>query len=164
MAKLETLQKIQERMRKQIMVEKLAGQSNGNSQPLYNAMAVVPEAKIWGLVQWMHEVILPKVLQHRGAESAEYKNYEGIRDALIWAMYICNASEQQQLKIGNDKMLIEFLQQRCALLDRELTRYTTAEQLLATDSVQLYQKSIVARAIDMLETKPKTPENIDPAA
>jgi hypothetical protein len=151
MAKLPSLQQIRESIRSKVMLDNLAKQSNGDEKPLFNAMAIVPENDMWLKIQWLHEFILPKVELQHGSDSKQYKNFVGVRDAVIWAMYILSAYERQALQIGNDKMLLEMYREKANSLERELLKYRTAEQMLSDDSMKDYREVVLKRAISMLE-------------
>jgi len=150
MAKLQTLEQIRENIRGKVFVDNLVKQSNGNKQKLFNAMAIVPETKIWNLVQWMHEVILPKIAVARGEDSVEFGNYTAIRDALIMAMYISGAYERQLLQHGHLQLENQLLRERVVIAERELQRFTTVEELAIKDGIQVYQDSLIQRALNML--------------
>lgn len=158
MAKLPSLQKIQDTIRGNIMAENMAKQSNGNKQPLHNAMAMVPESTMWRLITWLHEELLPKVLIHRGEGSIEYKNHVAIRDAVIWALYIGQQYEQLLAKVQRDRQLLGYYVEQNGKLEQELHRYIAIEQLITNDSVEMYRQSIVSKAIDILNQKTKQNE------
>lgn len=153
MAKLPNLQQIRDTVRGNIMAANLAKQSGGDPQALHNALAVVPETTMWRLMIWLHEIILPKIAQSKGVDSDEYKNHEGIRDAVIWALYISGAYEKLLFKNQKDLQLLGYYIERAAFLERELQKYTTAEQLITNESMDVYRQSIITRAIDILNQK-----------
>jgi len=156
--KIPNLQKIRETIQGQIIAESLAGQSNGNTQQLHNGMAVVPESTLWALVQWMQEVQLPKIEQHRGKDSIEYKNYTGIRDAVIWSLYIAGQYENLLAKNTRDRQLLGYYVEANARLEKELLKYTTIEELLTSDAIEVFKQSIVSRALDILNVKKQNDE------
>ncbi len=135
------------------MAENLGKQSNGESRPLYNGMDIVPVSEMWNLVIWMHEERLPKIAKAVGAESAEYKNYVCIRDALIWSLYIGSAYEQLLNRYGKQKQMLDYFKQQNASLEKDLLRYATADGLVSSESIDLYRQSIVSKALELLEQK-----------
>lgn len=150
MAKLQTLEKIRDKIRSEVMAKNLAEESNGDTKPLFNAMRIVPENRLLQLVQWVHEVILPKVLHSRGADSVEFQNYTELRDAVIWALYISDAYERQISKIAHLQLENGILRERVVLAEREAMKYTTVEQMVNAESVEMYRSAIVQRALSML--------------
>lgn len=158
MSKLQTLQAIRDTIRGNIKAEKLAKQSAGNTEPLHNAIAIVPESTMWALVQWLHEVILPKVALHRGEESEEYKNYTGVRDAVIWSLYIANRYENLLLQAQRDRQLLGYYIDKNSFLENQLQKYTTVEQLISDETAKDLRASIVSHAIEILNQKTKNDE------
>jgi hypothetical protein len=152
--KIGNLQSIRETIRQQ-MAESLVQQSNGDGKPLHNNLHVVPESTMWRLITWLHEIILPKVETHRGVESDEYKNYTGVRDAVIWSLYIVQQYEKVLMKRGKDRQLLRYYIEQNAKLESELLKYTTIEQLISNDAAQAYRQSIVSKAIDIMELNKK---------
>lgn len=151
--RLPTLNQIRENVRTKIMRDNLVKQSNGDDKPLFNAMAIVPEVDMWNLVQWLHEYILPQIEKNKGIDSKDYKNFTGVRDAVIWSMYIISAYERQALQIGNDKMLLETYRQKAGQLEQELLKYRTAEQIIADDTIRDYREAVLQRAMSLLNEK-----------
>lgn len=151
--KIPSLQSIQDTIRGNLLAENLVKQTNGNRQGLHNGIAIVPESTMWRLVQWIHEIILPKVLASRGADSDEYKNYVGTRDAVIWALYIAGQYEKLLVRNQRDRQLLGYYAEQNAKLEQELTKYATIEQFISNDSVDMYRQSIISKAIDLLNQK-----------
>lgn len=156
--KIPSLQAINETVR-QVMVDNLAAQSGGSSKQLYNALEMVNQSAMWQQVQWMHEIILPKVLQNRGVDSIEYKNYVGIRNSLIWSMLILQQYERVLMQIGQERQKLDYYIKQNAWFEQELTKYRTVEQLFGTEALQHIKDGIINRALDLLDSKPKTNNN-----
>ncbi len=152
MPPLPNLQKIRETIR-ETMAANLVKQSNGDTQPLHNTLAAVPESAMWSLVTWLHEEILPKVLLHRGADSIEYLNYVAVRDAVIWSLVIMQQYENVLMKRGRDRQLLKYYIEENAKLESELQKYTTIEQLISNDAIAAFRQSIVSKAVGILNTK-----------
>jgi hypothetical protein len=155
MSKLPTLEKIKEGIRYQTALQNVTAQSNGDSKALHNAMAVVPEGEMWRMVQWLHEIILPKVAEFRGVDSVEYKNYCTVRDSVIWSMYVMQMHERLLQGVGRNKQMLDFFRERAVFYENELLKYTTAEQLLQGEALQAYRVGIVANALSLLEENKK---------
>jgi hypothetical protein len=156
MAKIPNLQQIRDTIRGNIMSENIGKQSNGNTQQLHNATAIVPESTMWRLVTWLHEVHLPKVAHHRGINSEEYKNYVAIRDAVIWSLHISQQYEKVLMQRGRDRQLLGYYIEQNAKLEAELQKYTTIEQLISNDAIDMYRQSIVSKALDIITQTKKT--------
>lgn len=158
MSKLPNLQSIRDTIRGNIMAEKLAKQSAGDATPLHNGMAVVPESSMVSLIYWLHEVILPKIEQTRGVDSVEYINHVGVRDAVIWSLYIAGKYESLLLQVQRDRQLLGYYIDKNAFLENQLQKYTTVEQLISDETAKDLRAAIVSRAIDLLNQKPKSDE------
>jgi len=151
--KIPNLQQIRETIQGQIVAESLVNQSNGDTQQLHNGMAVVPESTMWRLLTWLQDELLPKIEQHRGKDSDEYKNHVGIRDAVIWSLYIAGQYENLLAKNTRDRQLLGYYVDANARLEKELLKYTTIEELLTSDAIEVFKQSIVSRALDILSNK-----------
>lgn len=151
--KLHSLQSIRDTIRGNIMAENVAKQANGDDKKLHNALAMVPESEMWRLVTWLHEILLPKVALHRGADSDEYKNYVAIRDAVIWAMYISQQYEKVLVQRGQDRQLLGYYVKQNAYFESELLKYTTAENIFSADAAAVFADTLVSKAIDILNLK-----------
>ncbi len=156
--RIPSFQQITETIR-QKMVNNLAAQSGDSSKKLYNALEMVNQSTMWRLVQWMHETILPKVLQHRGAESNEFKNYTEIEHSLVWAMYILQQYETLLLSRGKDRQLLKFYQSENARLERELMKFATMAELSGHEAIDIYKTGLVKQALELITAKPKTTDN-----
>lgn len=148
------LQKIKDTITGDIVSQNLAKQSNGNEQRLRNGLAVVPETDMLRLMQWMHEIFLPKVEALRGADNEEFKNFIRMRDSIVWALHILEQYNRQLLKNTKDLQLLGYYVNHCAFLETELQRYTTAELLLQNGAVEFYRGTCVAQAFNILEKEP----------
>ena len=148
--KLESLPKIQEKIRQKVMAENLL-----TAKELSNALAAVPAMRIWADIQHVYHNVLPAIEKKTGVDSEQYKIFRGIVDSLIWAMHILTKYEQQILKIGNLQFENQLLREKLSLTERELLNYTTVEQLIKTDTLQDYAKAILKQAENMLNEKTK---------
>lgn len=158
MPKLESLQKIREMIREQ-MAANMAAQSSGNPTPLHNALTMINQNTMWRLTQWVHDIILPKIAQSRGAETQDYTNYSEIRDSLIWSMYILQQYEEVLTRYGRQRQLLRYYQKENARMENELLKYAAVEQLASNEAAAMYMQSIVKRAINLMESKPNNNEN-----
>jgi hypothetical protein len=151
--KITNLQQIKDTIRGNIIADNLANQSNGNEQPLHNGIAIVPESTMWRMVTWLHEIILPRIAKSRGVDSEDYTNHVGIRDAVIWAMYVCGQYENLIRKNQRDRQLLGYYVEQNAALEIELQKYSTVEQFISNETALVYRQSIISRAIEILNEK-----------
>jgi hypothetical protein len=158
MARIGSMQQIREMIR-QKMADNLVKQMEGKPTNLHNALEMVNQNTMWRLVQWLHEIILPKIEQKRGKETQEYINHEEMHDCLIWAMYILQQYEEVLMRYGKQRQLLKFYQQENARMENELLKYAAAEQMAGAEAGATYMKAIVRRAVNLMETKTNNNEN-----
>lgn len=160
MARIGSLQEIREKIR-QAMADNLVKQMEGKPTNLHNALQMVNQSTMWRLVQWLSEVILPKIEKSRGKETQEYINHEEMHDCLIWAMYIVQQHEEVLMRYGKQRQLLKFYQQENVRLETELLKYAAVEQMASNEAAAMYMKSIVRRAVNLMKSKPPNNENAE---
>lgn len=148
-----------EKIRQAVMADNLARQSNGEPDPLENAMRAVPETAMWELLQWLHEVLLPGIEKSKGTDNQNYKNFAKARDCVIWSMYILQKYERNLMQLQNERMLTEMYREKAELYQSELLKYESVEQLNTHETIQAYRDAVVNRAKKILGESKAAKEN-----
>ena len=100
-------------------------------QRLHEGIEAMPVNKIISLCQWLQNIILPAVLKRSGnKESADYKQFNAIVNALIWATNALELKDQLITELSNNRLLLEFYRKKSSFYESELMKYTTREDLL----------------------------------
>lgn len=119
-------------------------------QKLHEGLKVIPEAKMLELVQAIHYQYLPKVKAARGESHADTKFFAEIRDAIVWSLMIMEKWHDLNLNYSNQKMLLEFYQNRCRLLEKELDKYNALEDMEIKGALEDYRNIILDKAKSIL--------------
>lgn len=147
------LDKVREKVRAQIQAQNLAKQSNGNPQPLIDALAVIPVSDLWKLLQWVHFDLLPRVEKNRGKDSADYENYSALRDGITWAIYISDCYETLLRKNQDLKIQLDFYRDRLTRCETELQKLISVDAAAVSDTVDVYRRAILTNALDLITPK-----------
>jgi hypothetical protein len=97
---------------------------------LQRGLELIPVHKVINLIQYLQNNILPQVLKRNGEAHQDYKNFSAIINALVWSVNTNGYHERLMMELSNERMLCEFYRNKCLFYERELTRYTTQEDLL----------------------------------
>lgn len=120
---------------------------------LVQGLKNVPINQMLQQVQYLQTQMLPKAEKAYGRDNDNYRFYSSIVDTLVWAMFILDRYEHMALQYNNNKLLIEFYQQRCTGLEQQLQKYTTTEDLLLNDGLSHFSQSIGKRLQDLINSK-----------
>jgi len=110
---------------------------------LNDGLNAIPERKVIDLSQYLTNVILPQIQRNKGIGSVEYQNFKQVNDALIWALHVMSLQDRMQYQLSNERLLCEFYREKCIYYERELTRYTTMEELTLGETFYNLKKHIV---------------------
>ena len=122
-------------------------------QKLYKGIRDVPAKQIFEQVQYLDQVMLPKIAEKRGVESEDYKFYKSVADSLLWAIHIIDRYEFLQTRYLTACMQSAFWQDLNVKYEKELSKYTTLEDLMFTSSLDAYNESVKQRAETLKKEK-----------
>ena len=100
------------------------------------AFQEIPQVKFLNNAQYLSNVVLPELANKRGTDSSSYKMYFEIFECLMYALKIIDRDQQLNVRLSNDKLLIEFYLKRILFYESELQKYTTMENLLFTETAK----------------------------
>jgi hypothetical protein len=109
----------------------------------------VPVRKMIDAVQYIDKNLLPAVKKKGGEKSADYEFFTGVRDMLIWAVIICDRYDAVEGRLVRKKIEAALYKEWMELYEREITKYCTLEDLLLTDSLNIYAQGIKNRVDDL---------------
>lgn len=141
------------RLEMKVIARNLAEQSNGSTEKLTDAMKNVPVSKFLEQIQYLENVLLPKIEQNRGRESADYTFYAGLVDTLMWSITILDRYERLALRHEKLKVFGEYLQERVQEAERELSLYEAANDLLLSSTMRPYLEAAAKRIQNLKEQK-----------
>jgi hypothetical protein len=110
------------------------------------ALEKMPGAKIREQILYLEKNILPSVASRRGGEgSPDYVFFAGLIQSLQWVLIMYDRMDALMKKDSLLHLEGTILRERLALIERELTRYTTLEDLYLTDFVDKYDEAVRER-------------------
>jgi len=151
-----TRQKFEEtknRLQMKAITRNLTALSEEDQRLLVEGLKNAPVSKMMSEAQYLENIMLPKIMTNRGADSKEYKFYSGVLDSLLWAILIVDRYERLQTLHCNSQLLAEFYKEQMTLSHRELAKYDAAEDLLLTDSMNRYMQAAATRVKDKMNIK-----------
>ena len=103
---------------------------------LDKAFHEVPQSKFIEQAQYLKEQLLPKIAEKRGIDHADYKFYYAVFESLMYSLVIMDRDYSLRFRLSNEKMLREFYQAKVTTYENELLRFTTIEDLLASETAK----------------------------
>jgi hypothetical protein len=119
-------------------------------QKLHEGLKVIPESQMLKVVQVLHHQYLPKVVAARGESHSDTLFFQEIRDCLLWALLVMEKYNDLNLNYSNQRLLLDFYQNRCRLIEKELDKYNALEDLEVQNALDDYRSVILERAKNML--------------
>jgi hypothetical protein len=113
----------------------------------------IPIRKFYDQAQYIEKTILPRVAATRGMDSADYSFFKDVYLSLLYAVLIVDRDRTLIMKIQHANQINAFLQDRADLAERELSKYTTMEDLYATGAMDHIAAGVVQRVNDLLTNK-----------
>lgn len=114
----------------------------------------IPVRKFYDQSQYIDNVLLPAIERRDGKESTNYKFFTDVYRSLLYAVMIMDRDRTLVLKMQQINQINQFLQERTDLAERELSKYTTMEDLYATGAMDHIAAGVVQRVNDLLTSKP----------
>lgn len=113
----------------------------------------IPVKKMMDQAIHIDEEILPRIKKKSGEKSADYLFFDEVKDNLLYAIMLADRHDMlwrmnTQLKISHQISL-----ENIAILEGELLKYTTLEDLFFSDALDKYADVIKQRAKDLLKGK-----------
>lgn len=106
----------------------------------------LPGARIGQQIQYLENMIMPAVAQKRGGkDSADYKFFEGLIQSLKWCLVMYDKLDYMLREDGLLRLEKQILCDRVLLLERELQRFETLEQLYTSEFLEKYDKGVRER-------------------
>jgi|HubBroStandDraft_2_1064218.scaffolds.fasta_scaffold00675_14 hypothetical protein len=128
-----------------------AAHDNPDAAKAAKAIQEIPVRKIYDQALHIENFILPKTEQLRGKDSIDYQFFREVFQSLLWAIVVLDRFDRVVRSDASHKLELEVWRDRVALLERELQKYITMEDLLMSDSVDRIAEVIKKRAENLLK-------------
>jgi hypothetical protein len=116
-------------------------------------MKDVPVNKMMSAIQYLEKNLLPAVKKRGGGESADYKFFSELIDYMIWAIVIADRYDSLEGRWVRQKIDIALLREWLEFYEKQLSKYTSMEDLLLTSGLDEIAKGVKQRATDLLKNK-----------
>lgn len=111
----------------------------------------LPLSKVFDHLKYLDEQILPRIEKRDGIDSAQYKHFKGIFDALLWAVNSFLLIDRYQYQLSNQVLQVEFYREKCLFYERELQRYTTMEDLTMRETFNDLKETMAVAGVRNLQ-------------
>jgi len=108
----------------------------------------IPVKRMYDNSQYLENILLPKIEAARGKDSEDYKLFSDIQKNLLWAIMLASRFEQQLKKNGSIALQLAIKTELCNLLQSELLKYTTIEDLLFSSGMDNLALSIAKKVFE----------------
>lgn len=111
----------------------------------------IPVAQFIKHIQYIESELMPAVEKRRGKDSADYKFFDELCRSLMWCIILCDRHDHLQRINTGYRMENAILRENSRLLETELQKYCTVEEILFTDFLDRYAETIKSRAEGLLK-------------
>lgn len=101
--------------------------------------------------QFIKENLLPRVKKKQGEDSADYIFFKSVFDSLLRAVLLSDRFDTVQGQLLRAKIYNILSRDHIQLLEAELQKYTTLEDIFLSDSLNRYAKSVKTRVDALLK-------------
>jgi hypothetical protein len=109
----------------------------------------VPVKKIMDAIQYIDSNLLPAVKKKGGDKSADFEFFTGVRDMLVWAIIICDRYDTLEGRHVRKRIEAALYKEWVEFYEKALTKYTTLEDLMLTDSLNIYAQGVKNRVDEL---------------
>ena len=117
-------------------------------------LETIPVNKFYEQALWIEQDLLPRIESKSGADSADYKYFLELFKSMTYCIVVLDRFDYLTRKLGQQNQVLSILEERNRLLENELQKYTTLEDLYFRDALEQYSEGIKTRAADLLNKKP----------
>jgi hypothetical protein len=117
-----------------------AGLVKTAEEKLDQAFKTMPTNQIINCTLAIHNTILPKVVESRGANHPDTKLFEEVRDCLMYALHAVEKAQELGVNFYNLRILNDTLFQRCRLLEKQLDKFQALEEMEIQSTLDDYRQ------------------------
>lgn len=118
-------------------------------------LETIPVKKFYDQALWIEQDLLPRIEKRSGKDSDDYKYFFDVFRSMTYCITILDRFEYLSRKLQQQNQIVSILQERNLLLEKELLKYTTMEDIYFQDALDHYADAIHKRAADLLNKKQK---------
>lgn len=113
----------------------------------------IPVKKMIDQAIYIDEELLPKIKKKGGEKSADYIFFQEVKENLLYAIMLADRHDHLWLRNTQLKVSHQIALENIAILEGELQKYTTLEDLFYSDALDKYADVIKKRAAELLKKK-----------
>lgn len=114
----------------------------------------IPVNRMIEQVNYLDKEILPKLEKRSGGkESADYKFFSSVCESLLYAVSACDRYDFMAKQLQYQKIQSQLLIENQAILEGELQKYSTIEEIYFQDGLRLIADGVKARVAALLKNK-----------
>ena len=114
------------------------------------AIEDIPVRKMYEQAMYIENELLPRIEKKGGTKSADYQFFREVYKSILWAIIVLDRFDKITRLEAQTALYNELLRDRVLLLEKELQKYITMEDLLFSDGIDRIADVIKNRAADLL--------------
>jgi len=116
-------------------------------------LSEIPVQKMYEQAMYIDATLLPAVERKSGKDSADYRFFEDVYRSLLYAIIILDEHEYISRKGREERQLRKFYASQVDLLEKELTKYTTINDVFASEAIDHIAYGVAQRARELINQK-----------
>jgi hypothetical protein len=118
------------------------------------AIEEIPVRKLYEQAMYIENDLLPRIEKRSTNNSADYIFFKEVFKSLLWSIAILDRFDKVCRSDTQSRLMNELMRERCLLLEGELQKYITMEDLLLSDSIDRIADIVKKRIDSLLKDKP----------
>jgi len=136
-----------EKLIREILSKNLAEQSEGKQAELLEGLQIIPAGKMFEIIQYFVNDLLPKVEISRGKNSNDFKQMESVVHSLMYAIKLMEDNQQLRRENSRLKFWNKTLQGINDYNEIELDKYRTVEHLMYSGELENVRKAVIEKGL-----------------
>lgn len=120
---------------------------------LAKGVSDIPVKKMMDQVLYIREELLPEIARKRGKTSPDYEFFGAVADSLIYAIIMADRFDGIEAKNTRLRIYSQLQRDHVELLERELLKFTTLEDLFFSSALDKYADKVKNRVDGLLKDK-----------
>jgi hypothetical protein len=150
---MSSIEKYKADLKARLTLQELTAEEKTRNAKLGRGIADIPVARMIDQVNYINEQLLPAIKKKSGEKNADYEFFKSVSDSLLFAIILCDRHDGMEKRYVQLRLFTQFLQDRIPLLEQELEKYTTLEDILCTDALNAYADGVKSRVEGLLKRK-----------
>jgi ATP phosphoribosyltransferase regulatory subunit HisZ len=142
----ETLEKLKRELLEKHQLWRIANpdEADAYSKKLADGIRDMPVKQMLDQLVYIEKELLPAIAKKKGREE-DYKFFESVGRSLAYAVILMDRYDYLHGKFINSRIQAALLLDHQQMIEKELERYTTMEDLLLSDCMNKYAEAIARR-------------------